>query len=88
MNLFGNIGMLMPFGILMPLLFSVLRKTSSFILCLLLFNLGIEVFQYYSRLGSFDVDDLILNSSGALLVYGILKVVLPLQFIKRTPRAM
>lgn len=73
--------MLVPFSILMPLLFSKLRKTNIFIVCLLVFNLGIEVFQYFSGIGSFDVDDLILNSTGAMVAYIILRVLLSLKFV-------
>ena len=30
----------------------------------------IEIFQYMTRLGSFDIDDIILNMVGVLSVYG------------------
>lgn len=88
LNLFGNMIMLVPFSILMPLLFSMLRKTNIFIVCLFVFNIGIEVFQYFSGFGSFDVDDLILNSSGALVAYIILRVLLLFKFAKKFTKSM
>ncbi len=75
--------MLVPFGLIMPVLVPYLKKTLPFIICLLVFNIAIEVAQYIFRLGSFDVDDLILNSSGALIAYAIIKFILSLKFIKR-----
>jgi len=76
MNLFGNMIMLVPLSILAPLLFPSLRKTVPFIICLLTVNLGIEVIQYYTRLGIFDIDDIILNSSGAIIAYAGLRIIL------------
>lgn len=61
--------MLMPFGVLLPMLYSELRKLRIFIVLLLGINLSIEIGQYMMGLGSFDVDDVILNASGALAVY-------------------
>ena len=88
LNLYGNLIMLVPFGILLPLLFSKLRKTKVFIASLFLFNLGIELFQYFTGFGSFDVDDLILNSSGALIAYVILRVLLSIKFMKKFSESM
>lgn len=76
MNLFGNLVMLVPFGVLLPLVIAKLRKTWPFVAALLAFNLGIEIMQYGFRLGSFDVDDLLLNSSGALAAYVFIRVVM------------
>jgi len=82
-NLFGNFFMLFPYGILLPLLFVKMRNPYKFIISLLLFNILIEVFQYITILGSFDIDDIILNSSGALLGYIISKSFLTLPFVRR-----
>jgi Glycopeptide antibiotics resistance protein len=80
--------MLVPFGILMPLLFVKQRKTGVFIITLIIFNLGIEIFQYYTRLGSFDVDDLILNSLGALIAYMMVRIVLSMTYLKKISKPM
>lgn len=69
MNLLGNLIMLAPLGFILPVLFKRHRRTWYFLCIILLFNLGIEVFQYITALGSFDVDDLILNCFGAVAAY-------------------
>ena len=70
-NLAGNIVVFMPFGFLLP---SVLVWGRNFLVMLLnafIFVLGIEVFQLFSAVGAFDVDDILLNCVGAVLGYFI-----------------
>lgn len=68
-NIVGNIAVFMPFGVLLPLAFRIrfLKSLGFFLagLCLL------EVTQLLSRRGSLDVDDIILNSVGFTLGYGL-----------------
>jgi glycopeptide antibiotics resistance protein len=70
-NLFGNMFLFLPFGIFLPLLFnktdSILRVTVT---CFLM-SLSLESIQLITALGTFDVDDILLNSFGALLGYGL-----------------
>jgi glycopeptide antibiotics resistance protein len=64
-NIFGNIAVFVPFGILLPL---CLQKT--FIRILIVFLAGVlclETLQLVCRRGTFDVDDIILNTAGFLL---------------------
>lgn len=73
-NVPGNIIVLVPFGIFLPLLFKGFRsffKTSIFSLFVIL---GVEVFQLYKGIGEFDIDDIILNVIGAMAGYVIWKV--------------
>ena len=68
-NLVGNIVVFIPFGLLFPL---VVRKGRNFFVMLinvLLFVVGIEVFQLFSAFGAFDVDDILLNCLGAVMGY-------------------
>ena len=76
-NLLGNLMVFSPMGILLPCLFRKLRKLNSFILVMLIILLGIESGQVVTRTGSFDVDDIILNLVGAIVLFGIwnLKIV-------------
>ena len=66
-NLFGNVLIFVPFGMLLPMI----HKASQNIMVLLangfLFVLGIEVFQLFSAFGAFDVDDIMLNCLGVLI---------------------
>lgn len=69
-NLIGNIGVFVPFRILIPLVFRT-RLLKTLIIALLgLFIL--ETTQLITMKGSFDVDDFILNISGVIVGYVIL----------------
>ena len=71
-NLLGNIGVFIPFGILLPM---IIRR--GFIIVSILFFLGLfilESIQLVSKRGSFDVDDFILNYIGFLIGYWIIKI--------------
>ncbi|MFC5405865.1 VanZ family protein [Cohnella soli] len=76
MNLVGNFVMLMPLGLLLPLLHRYFRRTRNFIVFLIATNISIEVLQYYSGLGSADIDDVIMNSAGAIVVYLLVRILL------------
>ncbi|MZQ82904.1 VanZ family protein [Paenibacillus sp. 5J-6] len=70
-NLFGNVGVFIPYGLMLPYLFRVARRYRSFLLLFGCPLVGLEVLQMLLRVGSLDVDDLILNILGASLAYGI-----------------
>lgn len=68
-NLFGNIAVFIPFGLLFP---GVMKRGKNFPVMLLnafLFVTGIEIFQLFSAFGAFDVDDILLNCVGAAIGY-------------------
>lgn len=74
-NLLGNIVVLIPFGMLFPL---ITRKNWGYLgmlVCAFAFVLGIEVFQLFSAFGAFDVDDILLNCLGASLGYLFYRIV-------------
>ncbi|GAB1529243.1 VanZ family protein [Brevibacillus formosus] len=64
---FGNIAAFIPFGILIPLLYSV--RFGKFISLFVLTILVLETLQALTYLGSFDVDDVISNTLGAAIGY-------------------
>ena len=68
-NLLGNTVPFIPFGFLLPL--SCRKKYSLFQVLLLglLFVLFAEAVQFYTNLGSFDVDDIMLNMAAIFLGY-------------------
>ena len=68
-NLVGNVAIFVPFGFLLPWAESVFRCWWKVLINAFLFVSGIEVFQLFSAFGAFDVDDIILNVSGSLVVY-------------------
>lgn len=69
LNLLGNIVAFMPFGFLVPMISHKERRTVMIFLLTLELSLVIEVIQLFTYVGSFDVDDLILNTLGGLMGY-------------------
>ncbi len=65
-NIWGNIIAFVPLGILIPLLRRRLSVVFTFFTALGL-SASIEITQYFTGLGSADIDDLILNVFGAML---------------------
>lgn len=75
LNLAGNVLAFVPFGLFLPLL---ARQTRSFVRMLLLgaeFSLMIEAVQLFYRVGSFDVDDILLNTLGVGVGYLLFLIV-------------
>ena len=66
-NLLGNLLMFAPLGFYLPFISAKLKKTANFALFTALLILVIEVVQVFTRRGSLDIDDFILNMCGALL---------------------
>lgn len=74
-NIFGNVLIFVPIGILMPCISS---KYKSFLFTFgtgLTMSVTIEVAQYYLCLGVFDVDDMILNVFGVVLGFIFYKII-------------
>ncbi len=81
-NLGGNVLGFVPFGLLFPLLF---RWKPNLIVTLVfgfLFSLALELLQWFMAVGSFDVDDLLLNTIGVFvgyLAFRLLHLILPIR---------
>lgn len=73
-NIFGNIAALAPMGFFLPRLFSFARKLIPFIITTSLAVVFIEFTQFLFTVGSVDIDDLILNVTGAVIVFLILRI--------------
>lgn len=80
-NILGNFLMLTPLAILLPLLFKKYKKNIRFIFTILLISILIEGLQLFIGKGCFDIDDIILNTSGAIIVYFIFKIKLVDKFV-------
>lgn len=74
-NLLGNIILFVPFGFLLPIAYKRINSFVKVFAVGLLSVILIEVFQYITKLGSFDVDDIILNSIGIIVGYVLVLVV-------------
>lgn len=71
LNIIGNTAMFIPIGIIWPIVYSELNTPAKAIGAGILFSLCIELLQlpFYDRVT--DIDDLILNSLGFIIGYGI-----------------
>ncbi|MCM1106529.1 MAG: VanZ family protein [Blautia sp.] len=69
LNVPGNVLAFLPFGFCWPLLWE--RRATGFVTTLCAFSLSllVEITQLMFKLGSFDVDDLLLNTLGGFLGY-------------------
>lgn len=74
-NLLGNVVVFIPFGFLTPLMqlrrMSLLRISLYAVPCILL----LECLQMLLHVGSFDIDDLLLNLLGVSAGYGLNRIV-------------
>ncbi len=76
LNLLGNVIAFVPFGALVRFVINRSVRWYEVVLYTFCFSLSVELLQLVAKVGSFDVDDLILNTLGGLIgyiVYYILK---------------
>ena len=64
MNIFGNVIAFMPCGYLIPTIFKGRRSFADTVFAGFIISFVIECTQLVFRVGSFDVDDLLLNTVG------------------------
>ena len=69
-NLVGNIALLVPVGVLLPLIYSRISWSASALLGVLA-GLAIEILQSILQIGIFDIDDVILNALGVVAGYAL-----------------
>lgn len=67
-NLAGNILIFVPFGFFLPLA-SKFRSLATTVFMSFALSLCVEMVQFMTQVGSFDIDDLILNTLGGLIGY-------------------
>ena len=66
-NIVGNVAAFMPFGFILPVISRRSRRWYNTVMFGFLFSLTLETLQLVFRVGSFDVDDMVLNTLGASL---------------------
>ena len=79
LNMIGNVMLFMPFGYFVYVLCKPMRSFLPYFIFFLLMIAGVEGIQYVARVGSADIDDIILNMSGVLILFIIMKI----PFIKK-----
>jgi glycopeptide antibiotics resistance protein len=71
-QILGNIIPFMPFGFLLPIVYSKINSFFKVFITGILSILFIELFQLFTKVGSFDVDDILLNIVGIMCGYVVL----------------
>lgn len=74
LNLAGNVLAFVPFGAFLPRLFPKCRKFLPVAWFGFEFSLCVELIQLTAKVGSFDVDDILLNTLGGMLGYAAYRV--------------
>ncbi len=67
LNIVGNVAAFVPFGIFLPVFSARCRKVWFTVFYSFELSLLVELLQLVTKVGSFDVDDLILNTIGGLV---------------------
>lgn len=75
MNIFGNVLAFVPFGFFLPVVWSRAGRWYRTVGLSFLMSLGVETVQLVVRVGSFDVDDLFLNTVGGMAGFLIYRLV-------------
>ena len=73
-NVVGNVCVFVPFGAFLPALFTKCQKFFSVLLFTVELSFVVEIIQLITKIGSFDVDDLLLNTIGGILGYFVYKI--------------
>lgn len=74
-NIFGNLLLLAPLGMLLPLLFKKLQRPWPLIWRVSAISALIEASQFITRARAVDIDDVILNTLGAAIGFGLYALV-------------
>lgn len=75
-NILGNVLAFVPFGVFLSALTNHRYNCREMMFLTLDLSLAIEVLQLISKVGSFDIDDIILNTLGGVLGYFIFYLVM------------
>ena len=67
LNVIGNVVCFIPMGIMLPLIFKKCKNILFTVFMVFLFSLTMEIIQLITKVGSFDVDDLFLNTLGGFI---------------------
>lgn len=73
-NLVGNVAMFVPLGFLVPCIWEKTGKLGWHFLCMAMTIVSVELLQLAAKLGTCDVDDLLLNLIGTAIGFGLFKL--------------
>jgi glycopeptide antibiotics resistance protein len=75
-NMLGNIGVFVPEGIILPIIFKNFRRYHVFSLLFISSLLVLEISQAILRVGSGDIDDVMLNYIGGSIGFLLCRLLL------------
>lgn len=73
-NIAANVLVFVPFGFLVPVVYPKFERIIRVFVVSFIFVLCIEAAQFFTMLGSFDVDDILLNVIGSMIGYTFLRI--------------
>lgn len=73
-NLLGNVVVIIPLGIFLPVLWKNQRRLWVFLLTVIFVICLVEITQLFTLLGACDIDDLMLNLFGALIGFCLFQI--------------
>lgn len=85
-NLSANLLMFLPAGIYLPYFVKRIKSIWGCLLTILIVLILIELIQFLTRRGSFDIDDLILNMAGVAIGYLIWKIKFVQRLLNHEPK--
>ncbi len=71
LNIVGNLLLFVPMGFFLPFLFKGIKSGKQLFFLVALMSLSVEVLQLFTTTGEFDIDDVLLNTGGAMIGYGL-----------------
>ena len=83
LNIVGNIVAFMPCGFFLPIVSRRSKKWYNTVIISFTFSLFVETIQLISRVGSFDVDELLLNTAGGILGFVLYCIVQQMRIWRR-----
>ena len=83
LNVIGNVAMFIPSGIVLPIVYKRLNTFGRVLVAGAGISLCIEIIQLPFRVRATDIDDLVLNTVGVIVGYGLYSLI---QYVKRIKR--
>ena len=84
LNLVGNLIAFAPFGFFLPVVFGrKVRNVGQFLLAVTFASVLCELIQFITMVGQGDIDDVLLNVLGALLVYMVVHIPIIRKLIRK-----
>ena len=74
LNILGNVAAFLPFGFFLPVIWERTRHWYITVILSFAMSLLVETMQLVGKVGSFDVDDLLLNTLGGMAGYGLYRL--------------